>query len=1020
MSYNVRGRVRGGGFFNGPPRGPPTFQGPGYRPQFHYNQSYQFDEEFHPRGGYQNRGHNQSTPFRHHTQRRQDTFTDRRNPGRGRFSNQDRTSQSETNTPRLDNLNNTATLPKDHIPDNTNPQGGDPLVHDPEEPAPENVNQDATSSTGPNSDIWGKRMMKSLLDYSNILPKDTFKKSLVEAAELADRQRGKDQAERDAAADQSLNNILESLQLEDERRKSTGRGSKDQLNPLAAEFSTQVNKTSRREEADLEDTPEDEDSGSRMKLLENLTQLVFDNYQDMGAVVARRAREMKRENYDILPDHLVGFNLRSFDNLREYDNYTCDVMRTVIANRMFVLEECKRKGLVDRNVLRDWSEAYNVLVPEWYRTSTDDLDPSETGQHNTDQNSGGRTGSSMSPDTDTNNRQRPQTGEINNNRTEGARVTFMEQAARSNINRTYTDNNGERQYMNTPGIDKHSTPNPNRDVRTQRDREDNVSKFNLSDIPSNGQATPWMQDTEATYNHFNIPKQYRKVDPRTSDGPMLSSTLGCNTGNQQTETNTSQGASMQNIMSVVPPGHLLDMFTPFDGSRYVEWKEVTQTLLGNLEPKLQAIWLKKLLSDEDDNLVPHIRHTDENAVDEIWLTLDKLFGCDVDQADFHMDKLQGWLRDGAQCHDYKSLLHFYNYLRTHYYGLVRLGADKVAMAESVVYGISPLLFGRSAKEVNRIKERRRPGEQFNMQTVFSRIEDHLRDLKSMEKDRDKLHAQDPDALLKSYSKQDLPYLRRGVFSSRGGHNTYSYNNNNKQNSSKGKYSGYQQHRSESKDNQKYYKSGSTDSWGGHKKYGDASNDYHQQNRGRSTEKKPYHNYHQKPPSLHDAVKMYLSAGNDSGSNMPIDNDNGPNEDQQEDHDTSAYDDEEPPADENGAWVYISSGNPGEHHARRRDQTPGPNRGRGSAAQSPVRYSKDRSVNSYDCTLCLKDDHQTEACRVHSAQQVYRLCHDRGLCMVCFLTGHLGPMCKVTDYCKDETCKTDLKHHKILCGKFRRD
>ena len=447
----------------------------------------------------------------------------------------------------------------------------------------------------------------------------------------------------------------------------------------------------------------------------------FESREEMRHVLGVRIEELQKEENQMIPSSLLGYKLSNFNSVKGFDRYASDIARALAANRVLVGDYTRGKE-----------------IPKWVKEKDSrQLEPQ-----------------SVAGEGDT----------------VGRRVAFG-----ADIERT-----GDR-----PRQEIHSTP------RNRKESQD------VSDCSHIGHSP----EEEAKYEAYGIPCQFRKKEStgRTTE-PLLSSTLGGQpdqVGRQQSQRtdmavpphNLTQGSSatlnptQPSLMSSVPPGHILDMFTTFSGqeSKYIEWRSVTSTLMRNIESEMQAILLKRLLKDPELELVGHIYHTDPSAVDDIWKVLDKHFGGTYEQAEIYMTKLQNWARNGAQCYDYKSLQHLYNLVQENYYGIVRLGAEHIGMAEAIGYAITPLLFGKSQREVNRLRYEGR--QQFTMKKVLDIIEKHLQDLKRSERDADKLASNDPEELHKSYSERDLPFLRQGLYmdtyKGRGGYKGRNYDPNYK-------------------------------------------------------------------------------------------------------------------------------------------------------------------------------------------------------------------------------------------------
>ena len=966
---------------------------PGY-PNHHadsegYTYDYIDDTYIGPRGGYTNRGNGQynSTPHRPrqrgHGQRGQ---TDR--PKQHGKSKYDRGANTDIRDPNLENHNNTENLKS----------------------VGRNLEKDIRLLQ--ERGVIGEDKVKSILHVVGTTFMGEDQQVEEESADAAAHDEA-DVAPTDAdvTSDKSLHTELLDITKQQEGNKAIQKLSlKCEGDEELLRFLERVAVLCNKDDG----KPAEDDTEKKLDPMDKVTKIMFEDEGHFKTCVQRRSRELFKDDQDLLPEQLLGFKLENFEKLLDYDEYMIDVFRVLLCNRLFIFHKSKLEGYVRPDHLPDWTGSYHDWIPDKYKL--ENYQPQKEGSVVE-----GPQGDNTTPQHQLggNDTHKPlPTGQADIPHTSSKKITFT---AGAGLGRTFTQDKSHQRYGNT-----HSTPYGKSSSMPNQGGHD-VSGY--SDIPT-GQSD-YDQEAEATYNKYGIPDRFRKKPSGGSQGPMLSSTIGGTTPHQATTQATTQ-VSTPGVMSALHSSAILDMFTKFYGGRdkYITWKETTQALLGRVEEDLQGIWLKRLLSSKYQGLVKHIRDTDVGAVEEIWHTLDIHLGGDTDQTDYHMEKLQSWLRDGAKCDDYDSLLHLYTYLQEHYYGLVRLGHDKVPLAESVIYGLPSLLYGRSAKEVNRLKDHRNSKEPFTMKAVLHCIENHLRDLGWNERDRDKLHAQDDDAaLLRSYSKHDIPYLRKvykpkdyggwkGYHNSRYGSKHYnrsesrhrsssrdSYRDSRNRSSSRDSYYGkYQRkgYRSDSRDSRFYGKGGDRDSY----------NDKYQ---GYSSSRDNYSKYESRDRHDHEDrgrdrarrhSKKYDGYKRDFSS------------DRSKSRDSSAG---------SHARIYSATGmvqfpkGDKEEKRRSRDQTPGRKgyAGRGSQSRSPMRSSGyQRSPNTFDCTLCLKDGHDTFSCRSFSADEVFRLCHERRLCMVCYLTGHQSSRCKVTDYCKDKKCDTDLKHHSSLCGKFR--
>lgn len=771
---------------------------------------------------------------------------------------------------------------------------------------------------------------------------------------------------------------------------------------------------------DDEGKSNDKSKKESSKVADIATELVFSCQEEFDEETKRRIRELRSEGEEVIPAQLLDWKVSQFKDIEGYDMYIKDVIKAITAVRPLVLSKTRTAGGDYRH---NWPSSQDSDKPTHYKKVDPKIDPKVD----------------------------PRTGDI-------PPVSHPDDRNSSGKDKKvlFTSTPPDKQGENTPGLtsggrvdrtqrgEAHSTPYGTGEGQEHRGMDESA----YSNIPHH--------TDQDTYNIYNIPAQFRRREERSSGNPgnpQLSSTLGGAGDQASTGSNgVTNLPAMQSVMAAVPTGHVLDMFSVFEGqnSKYPEWKSTTQTLLNNIPADMRPILLKKLLRSKEQAKVSYISHKDPTAVEDIWRTLDTQFGCSIEQADYHMSRLQRWIRDGARCNDYESLQHLFDFLKEHYYGIVRQGATKVGMAEAIGYGITPLLFGKSQREVNRL---RYGNETFNMHKVFEIMERHLADLKRQESDKDKLSAESTDALLRDYSENDLPYLRRGIVDDRNLNKSKQYYNKDKYH--KGYYQDYRsfsrdRYRKDSRERQRddsrgKYKENYRDKYreDSRSKYRENSRDkyredsrgkYRENSRGRYGEDFRDSDRSESRSRNYSKDRQYYRDGSRNDYNYR----RGQTQDR---YDTDRYRQDSKDrfkrdsSDQRGRsrereerpQVLASSGKVEETTVqstykgkRGRDPTPGPRGGRGSLSRSPVSQRRDRPYNSFKCTLCLADDHDSFDCLKHSAQDVYSICNERRLCYKCFLTGHGSMNCKVEKQCSDNKCKTDMKHHTKLCDRFRRD
>ena len=703
------------------------------------------------------------------------------------------------------------------------------------------------------------------------------------------------------------------------------------------------------------------------EVLDRLSRLAYDGDKEEAKKASlKKSRSILSDSQDIVPRELLDYKVGSFANMEDYMYYMKEVTKRMVENVAIVEEKCKVNAVNDRKRAKERRETSERVGREPYGSS-------ETAREQT----------------------------VSSDRT-GPRVGFEPTSGNGDGTYTLGGRRGPQALDGPRRGGRYSTPNAPR-PRVNPNQDDSMWSDNIG-----------LTARELSiYEQYDVPMDIRRPSRMTeTSSPLLSSTV---VGEQTT-------GNMQSLFSMVPTGSSQDMFRKFTGfdSEFLEWKHETSILLKNFPEELRPIKLKSLLKEEHKKLVGHIFHDDVNATDKMWAVLTKNFGRSMSRADYHMDKLTGWMRDGRRCHDYESLSHLYNFIKTHYYGIARLGAEKIPMAESFAYAIAPLLYGKSQREVNKLKHK----DVFNVNKILDIIADHANEVKAQEEDKEKYEHRS-----EQYSEEDKKFLRERYFEEKGYSHDYKYKryskdyrskygspekryyrdrdsssdrsykevnryHRNRYNSRERSYENrYKDYRSSSRDRSRYnsqdryrndsqdrYKHG-TQSYSGNRSYsseresGDEKKRYYKKDNYKKEQKRFSRDRYRRDEAEHDQEPVVLKT-----------------EVGEESHD------EERP-----------------RYRRSRDQTP-----RGSRSKSPIRRPSSRSWNSWSCTLCLKDDHKTINCRNYTAEEVNRLCNERKLCFVCNLTGHMASVCNAENlFCKSSSCRQDVKHNNLLCEVYKR-
>lgn len=685
------------------------------------------------------------------------------------------------------------------------------------------------------------------------------------------------------------------------------------------------------------------------EVLDKLSKLAYDgDAAEARKASLRKSRQEFPDSEDIVPKELLDYKLGSFGSMEDYMDYMKEVTKSMVENAAVVQEKCRANAISDRRRMQDRS-------PRKGATS---------GRHVEQPESGDKTGA-------------------------GKRVDFGTTVDhRGNGTYTLPPSGRMARYSSTPNAPRAGVINNNRDDSSILGDNMGLSAADLS-----------------IYEKYNVPQRlWRSARTVETASPLLSSTMA---GEQPGSGN------MQSLFNMVPTGSHLDMLRQFSGSKsdFLEWKQETQILLKNFPEEWRPIKLKSLLKDGHKKLVGHIFHDDANATDEIWKVLTENFGGSETTADYHMDKLTGWMRDGRKCHDYESLTHLYNFIKTHYYGMARLGAEKIPMAESFAYAIAPLLYGRSQRLVNKLKHK----DSFNVNKILDIIAEHAKEVKEEEADREKYEHRS-----EQYSEEDRKYLRDRYFEEKGYrryHKDHRYKGDRYNQGYRGRYGSpdkYKEDKERSGD--RFYKGVSR-----YQKDRDSSQErsrYRSQDKFRNESRDSSRQRSDKPPYTgyrsysgerderkvdHNRERRERSGSRDSRYTRDRYRKDG-----EHDQETIVL-----KVEEQSHEIIREKEQP--RYRRTRDQTP-----RGSRSKSPIRNAGSRSWNSWSCTLCLKDDHKAINCHNYTPEEVYKICNERRLCYVCNLSGHTSAACRAECLlCKSSGCVQETNHNKLLCGKYRK-
>ena len=753
----------------------------------------------------------------------------------------------------------------------------------------------------------------------------------------------------------------------------------------------------REENSEEKVVTETDDDLFEDEVIDQLSKVAYDGDKEEAKKAAlMRSRCTPSDSDDIVPKELLDFKVGSFTTIEDYKDYMKEVTRKMLENMAVVEEKCKANTIHDKRKSLERSSGQHSN-----RTDRERAEPEPSHRASRERSDPVRERPEPSSRA---SRERSDPPESNQraDSTRGRRLQW--DPSTGDGDGTYVLEGGRRGTHAGEGRGGryYSTPRPQRDP-----------------VNPNHDDSLWSDNMGLTARELSIYEQYDvPVDIRRpshiadTSNPLLSSTI---VGDQT-------AGNMQSLFSMVPTGSHLDMFRPFDGlkSSFLEWKHETQILLRNLPELLRPIKLKSLLKDSHKTLIGHIYHDDPNAIEKIWFVLTQNFGGSTDSVDYHMDKLTGWMRDGRRCHNYESLSHLYNFIKTHYYGMARLGADKIPMAESFAYAIAPLLYGKSQREVNKLKHK----DAFNVNKILDIIAEHAKEVKAQEEDQEKYEHRS-----EQYSEEDKKFLRGQYFEEN--RSRWDYTNKRYNKSYRSRYSTPERGEYKSKRDTSFDRSYKEVNRYHKNRYNsrDRSSDNRDERYRSGSRDRHSYKYDSRHRYRDDSKDRYARK---YSRNRSYSGDREPADDIRKYHKNDTYKKEHPrysrerhrrdESDSDQEPVLLKTEIEGESHGeerpryrRSRDQTP-----RGSRSKSPLRKPSSRSWNSWSCTLCLKDDHKTINCHNYTAEEVYRICNERKLCYICNLTGHMASVCNAENLlCKSGSCKKDVRHNNLLCDIYKK-
>ena len=412
------------------------------------------------------------------------------------------------------------------------------------------------------------------------------------------------------------------------------------------------------------------------------------------------------------------------------------------------------------------------------------------------------------------------------------------------------------------------------------------------------------------------------------------------------------------LMNMNMPDIKLDHFSGLTED-YPDFKALFQTITALYPENVKAHVLKSHLDEDSKRRVAHVFLSDPNALTSMWAVLDRKHQQEYQSPHFHTSKLMSILAS-KPCTNLKDLQALYDKVLFHYSRVCSAGPEYVGQAEAVKNGIASLLFGSSRKRVNQLLLPKSK-HKFNMKRVLDIIEEHIQELEIdnlSESTRKTMH-QDTRYFKDTRSPPDHPpsSSHSTRFPSRERLGPYQTNSRNRSQSPSNRDS-YSNSRSPYIPNRNAYTDGRPS-----RSPGRTSNSQVNQVVG-----EPSVNFNTSQPSAPPKI----------------------------------------------------SGAKGERHrstsfnSRSNSQAQIPVRGSRTASRSP----RPRRRESYKCTLCAVDDHESLGCKRHEAEGAMKLARDLHLCYKCLVPDHLSSNCPYPNYCTSTDCKS-IPHNTIFCHSLKK-
>ena len=456
-----------------------------------------------------------------------------------------------------------------------------------------------------------------------------------------------------------------------------------------------------------------------------------------------------------IPDHI----LNSFQNVEEFDNYQRVIRHDLnVARETLIRDETRHstpsrpmRGISSARLgLNEFQESDQYI--EDY-TPYRDIDQE-------DQQSINPSGGNEVPATGAGTRMRDG-NPLNFEITFGANFENMPDVERDNIPSRNNSGNGanyngnrrngggdrrngqaENNYINERGYD-----NPSRNVNNSHN-VNQTSQATAPQIPfqpaTNNRSMPQMgnqtangssshntpQDAEShMYDLLRTPMRFRRnYQTRQQQTVGLPRPLGQHTGPTQPmaqHTGTQQPVA-QDMNQPLINCHIRGpepRIPTFSGQRhdYAEWKNSFCMIMDAYPDNIKVPTLKEHLDPGSVLLVAYISVTDMDAYNQIWEQLDRKYQQGLSESHYHVGQLLQMIRR-KRCVNIADLETVHNTLKYHWSKLCKMGPQYAAYAESVLVGISDILYGQSQSDVERLAFENR---NFNVATVLNAIWNHI-------------------------------------------------------------------------------------------------------------------------------------------------------------------------------------------------------------------------------------------------------------------------------------------------------